>query len=765
MHDPASSRRTPLSARGEPKQWLFGASLVVALALIAGLLAIVLLQGAATFWPRPLELATLRDGTRLLGIPKITEPFAPNAEQQARLDALRAAGPLPDFAADADGRPLRRLYRVANRELGQDPFRWLPLFDAASLERPRDALFIERLGWGPWIGTPEALVEVERVTPAAGDPDPPADTSTPAGRVTHRPDPAAPAGTRSFMRTRFLAEGADAVIPALAEALPGLARRRAEIERINRVEIGHINAKTDRWRLRLREAELEYAEATARPSARLPWDAWAALVLIALASTAATAFRLFRSSTGPPVRRLILTTAISLFAVAAVSASILERPWAAPRADRVSLDAFRARAAAAQASLQQEFDALRSRVASLEADNARLRLLVRDVTTNRLAPTRQSEPDEPLMAAQVVRVVQPNALSLSGRAAVYFSRWREFIADEPREVNTEGGVFPVIVGTVLMTLLLAVAVVPLGVIAALYLREYARQGPLTSAIRIAINNLAGVPSIVYGVFGLGFFCYSVGGYVDAGPAAPASRSAWWFIAIVTILVLLAGVALAAISRPVPGTLPQSGHRWARRLAVLAWIAAAFGLAALLTTTPYFRGLFRANLPNPTFGGRGLLWASLTLALMTLPVVIVATEEAIAAVPRSVREGSYGCGASKWQTIRRIVLPGAMPGVLTGMILAMTRGAGEVAPLMLVGVLKSVSQLPVSLEFPFLHLNRSFMHLGFHIFDLGFQSPDSDAARPLVWTTTLLLITVVVLLNVTAITIRGRLRARLRGGVF
>jgi len=146
-------------------------------------------------------------------------------------------------------------------------------------------------------------------------------------------------------------------------------------------------------------------------------------------------------------------------------------------------------------------------------------------------------------------------------------------------------------------------------------------------------------------------------------------------------------------------------------------------------------------------------------LLTLPVVIVATEEAIAAVPRSMREGSYACGASKWQTIRRIVLPRAMPGILTGMILAMARGAGEVAPLMLVGASKWTSKLPVDDVFPYVHPERSFMHLGFHIYDVGFQSPDSEAAQPLVFTTTLLLVVLIAALNAAAMFIRSRLRKR------
>jgi phosphate transport system permease protein len=235
-------------------------------------------------------------------------------------------------------------------------------------------------------------------------------------------------------------------------------------------------------------------------------------------------------------------------------------------------------------------------------------------------------------------------------------------------------------------------VTPFGVLAALYLREYAHAGPVVSAVRIAVNNLAGVPSIVFGVFGLGFFCYILGGGLD-------------------------------------------------------------------------RLLFADRLPTPTFGTGGIMWASLTLALLTLPVVIVATEEALAAVPGSMREGSYACGASKWQTIRRIVLPRALPGIMTGLILAMARGAGEVAPLMLVGAVKLAPELPVDGVFPFVHAQRSFMHLGFHVYDLGFQSQNSEAARPMVFTTTLLLIAIVAALNIGAVWLRRRLRRRFQGGQF
>ena len=289
--------------------------------------------------------------------------------------------------------------------------------------------------------------------------------------------------------------------------------------------------------------------------------------------------------------------------------------------------------------------------------------------------------------SEVVRLIAPNRLSWGGKFAVYWDRWWEFLSERPRHANSQGGIWPALFGTVMMTLIMSILVVPFGVLAALYLREYAKPGVFVSLVRIAVNNLAGVPSIVFGVFGLSFFCYIVGTQIDE-----------WF--------------------------------------------------------------FSARLPNPTYGKGGLLWASLTLALLTLPVVIVATEEALASVPQSMREGSYGCGATRWQTIRRVVLPRALPGIMTGMILAIARGAGEVAPLMLVGAVKLTQDLPVDLgQAPFLFPERSFMHLGFHIYDLGFQSQDSEAARPMVYATTLLLITIVVSLNLGAIWLRARLRKR------
>ncbi|MFH2130206.1 MAG: phosphate ABC transporter permease PstA [bacterium] len=337
---------------------------------------------------------------------------------------------------------------------------------------------------------------------------------------------------------------------------------------------------------------------------------------------------------------------------------------------------------AESAGLNQTYQRLQVRADALKAEDQRFTIMLKDI---------EGRPKS-IRLSEMVRFYDANQLSLFRKLGVYFSRWGEFITAEPREANTEGGVMPAIFGTLLMTLLLVIAVAPFGVMAALYLREYAKQGYLVSIVRICVNNLAGVPSIVYGVFGLGFFAYTIGG----------------------------------------------------------------GLDALF---------FAEKLPSPTFGTGGLLWASLTLALLTVPVVIVATEEALAAVPQSMREGSLACGASKWQTIKNIVLPKALPGIMTGLILAMARGAGEVAPLMLVGVVKLAPELPLDGHFPFLHLERSFMHLGFHIFDVGFQSRNAEAGKPMVFVTTLLLIVMVATMNGVAIYIRSRLNRKFASSHF
>jgi ABC-type phosphate transport system permease subunit len=370
--------------------------------------------------------------------------------------------------------------------------------------------------------------------------------------------------------------------------------------------------------------------------------------------------------------------------------------------------------------------------------------------------------------ADIVRVVPTNRINLSQKMSVYLARWREFLLENPREANAEGGVFPAIWGTVVMTLIMTIAVVPFGVMAALYLREYTRSGPIVSMIRISINNLAGVPSIVYGVFGFSFFCYTIGAFVDGGPRNAGIApwpSHWWFLAMGITAATGCAAFFCSLLSSGPSHKQNSTTRWLSRVALVLWLASTAAICVLVLRSPFFEGFYREHLPNPTFGKGGLLWASLTLALLTLPVVIVATEEALAAVPNSLREGSLACGASKWQTIRRIVLPHARPGILTGAILAMARGAGEVAPLMLVGALPSAPDLPLDTEFPFIHGSRSFMHLGYQIYTLGFQSQNSEASKPMVFTCTLLLIAIVATLNVAAIYLRARLKQRFQGDQF
>ncbi|MCR9294909.1 MAG: ABC transporter permease subunit, partial [bacterium] len=365
--------------------------------------------------------------------------------------------------------------------------------------------------------------------------------------------------------------------------------------------------------------------------------------------------------------------------------------------------------------------------------------------------------------AEMTRFTKINQLSGLQSLAYYLARWREFLWESPREANNAGGIFPAIWGTVVLTLIMIVAVVPFGVMAALYLHEYTSSGPLVSLIRISINNLAGVPSIIYGVFGVAFFCYTMGAFIDGGPTnadiRPMPVNLWllWLLAAfatgIAALSCTIRYAKRAPRRQVKPALP----RWT----LLLWLA-CFGMVLLLIfKNPLFEGFYPQQLPNPTFGKGGILWAALTLALLTLPIVIVSTEEALAAVPRELRDASAACGASKWQTIRRIVIPYATPGIMTGGILAMTRGVGQVAPLMLVGALPRAPELPLDTEFPFLHLSRSFMHLGYQVYAFGIQGQNTEATQPLVFTCILLLVGVVALLNMSANWMRSRMKQRIR----
>lgn len=541
--------------RGEVFVWISSMGLFAGLAMVFALLVLILTQGLSVFWTAPVIRIELKpDSSLKLG----PEPFVDG--EITKIQNRKG------LAADAPPEREIQLF-IGNRDAYGASFKYFPADQVLSMATPRDVVLVERMEYGDAIGTFQSLRLAD-------------------GRVLDATDPA------------FLS--------SLGKETAAATSRRAEIRRIERDEIGRVNASLNS--LRLEQRALENARA-------------------------------FTSAEKQRIEGKI-------------------------------------------AGLQKEFERLAAEARTLR-DRQKQTILTLVLASGQ---TRE------IPTGEIVEFVQPNQLGFFQKSLRFFHNFWKFVSGEPREANTEGGIFPAIFGTAVMTLLMSIAVMPFGVVAAIYLREYAKQGPMVRAVRIAVNNLAGVPSIVFGVFGLGFFIYLSGATIDQ-----------WF--------------------------------------------------------------FSNKLPTPTFGTGGILWASLTLALMTVPVVIVATEEALAAVPRGVREGSLACGASKWQTIQRIVLPSAAPGILTGLILAMARGAGEVAPLMLVGVVKLAPTLPLDTEFPFLHPERKFMHLAFHIFDLGFQSPDSEAAKPMVFATTLFLILLVVILNLAAIILRERLRKKYATGAF
>ncbi|HEY7573992.1 MAG TPA: phosphate ABC transporter permease PstA [Thermoanaerobaculia bacterium] len=537
-------------ARGESGTvaiWLTGGALAACLLMIVGVVALVVTRASGFFWPSALVEYTLKDGKKFLVEELAREEIPPTPEN-----------PQPGERVQV---------RLANRDLYGLDFRWVPLSEVVSRSTPPNALLVQRQEYGDFQGYLKGITR--EGLPVAGEP--------------------------------FAA-----LLPLHEEAR----RRRGEISRLEKGEIGEVNYEIERKRLAIRKLEL-------KDPAR-----------------------------GTETQRRI----------AAIGAEIVE--------------------------LEAQYHALREKSTALVEENEKVQITLADANGE----------EKTMPAGAIVRYYRPNGLTFFQKVGIYFSRLWEFVAGEPRESNTEGGVFPAIFGTVMMVILMSAAVMPLGVLAALYLREYAKQGPLVRGVRIAVNNLAGVPSIVFGVFGLGFFVYLTGGAID-------------------------------------------------------------------------RLFYSERLPDPTFKTGGILWAALTLALLTVPVVIVATEESLAAVPRGAREGSYALGGTKWQTIRRVVLPAAAPGILTGLILAMARGAGEVAPLMITGVVKLAPELPFDGNFPFFHLERKFMHLGFHIYDVGFQSPNVEAAKPMVYITTLLLLGVVITLNLAAILIRERLRRKLRSATF
>jgi phosphate transport system permease protein len=553
-----------VSAIGEPSLWAFGGMLALGVMLIVGFLALIVYNGISTFWPKPIEIVTTKDGNRTAGEPFRYDSFRVGAERLAALPPETQAEIEANF-----GIANRTLYRIGNYDLYNADFRWVADFEVDSVEIPQDFYYVERQEWGPFVGRIASLTIEDQVIDL---------------------------GSLNY---------------AQLQAFQDEARNRfREIRRLEKSEIGTVNYYIERERLNIRRAELRF---------------------------------------GPE----------------------------APETQQV-----RAEANARIAEFEQQYQEIANRVRDIRAEDQRTRITLEEVG-GRTKEIRLSE---------VVRIYPSNTVTLAEQIGIYISRWSEFLTSEPREANTEGGVLPAIFGTVTMTLIMVIFVAPFGVITALYLREYAKQGRIVSAVRIAVNNLAGVPSIVYGVFGLGFFAYTFGASID-------------------------------------------------------------------------QLFYQERLPSPTFGTGGLLWSSLTLALLTVPVVIVASEEALSAVPRSMREGSLACGASKWQTIRNIVLPKAMPGIMTGMILAMARGAGEVAPLMLVGVVKLAPELPIDGFAPFIHLERSFMHLGFHIYDVGFQSRNSEAGKPMVFVTTLLLIGLIVVMTSLAIYVRNNLKRKYASSQF
>ncbi len=564
-------------SKGEPLLWLTGGGLVIALLMIAFLLLLVLKNGMGNYWPDKIIHFQLKNGESLMGeVTKIEYYRLP----KDKLDALDDQN--KKRIVENDGKEKRYLVRIGNYELTNEHFKWVSEYEISKVSYPEDAMIIERLEWGRFYGFPkEFLVEGK---PIATD-------------------------LKSIM-TNY---------DKYHSKMRGLWKDKVAIEK---GEIGKLNHKIEKERLKLKEAKLE-------------------------------------------LQKVKYSKDQNKIKAAEENLSRVEKEF--NEFNELS---------------KKEYDKFIHKIDELKKEYEKYSIKFKT------ADGREKE----IKLFEMVRSYYANTLTFSDKLKIYFSRWVEFLTDEPREANSEGGVFPAIFGTVVMTVIMSMFVVPFGVVAAIYMKEYAKSGKIISTLRIAINNLAGVPSIVYGVFGLGFFAYTLGATID-------------------------------------------------------------------------KLFYEAKLPNPTFGTGGILWSSLTLALLTLPVVIVATEEAINAVPNSLREGSYACGATKWQTIRYIVLPRAMPGIMTGFILAMSRGAGEVAPLMLVGAVKLAPEMPVDSIYPFVHLERSFMHLGFHIYDLGFQSQNSDAAIPMVYTTTLLLIGIVVSLNVMAIYIRNKLRKKFIGSVF
>jgi phosphate transport system permease protein len=534
---------------GSPWIWLSAGGVSLSLISVLGLLWLIASRGLSYFWPAEIYQFDVVDeqGQNYQVIGEIYDRERIPAEQLAHLNIGLAEG---------QESVERYLVKTGNRELVSLDFRWLLVPQITERQTPDNIAVIERRTNGNFYG---------------------------------------------YIETLYL-DGQQVSLDKLAQLMDRAEGFQAQIAELQKVDIGAINYKIERLRLKERKYRLD-GELTTENSNDL---------------------------------------------------------------------------AAQVAALKQQYQQLESRLLALREKVSRDKIDIRAMDGRVVT----------INLDNILRVSFNNKMSFGEKMMMFFSQIGAFLIDDPREANTEGGVFPAIFGTVLMVLLMTVIVSPLGVIAAIYLHEYAGKNALTKLLRIAVINLAGVPSIVYGVFGLGFFVYMVGGSLD-------------------------------------------------------------------------QLFYPETLPSPTFGTPGVMWSAITLAILTLPVVIVSTEEGLARIPSAMRHGSLALGATKAETLWRIILPIASPAIMTGIILAIARAAGEVAPLMLVGVVKMAPNLPLDGNFPFLHLDRKFMHLGFHIYDVGFQSPNVEAARPLVYATALLLVTIIVSLNMTAVTIRNRLRERYR----
>lgn len=721
----ARKQRRPISltARGEPMVWLTGGTVAASIIMIVGLLAFITYQGFTTFWPSPLAQVTYKVGDKQRTV--LGEPF--------RSERFRPEG------AAAGNTIGRTLYRIGNVDLTGERFVWINDDTVVDKTYPKDAVLFERYEWGNAYGHVEAVVANDKLYMGAN---------------------AWPEFQKQFAP---MAKATEELLAITKHELGDVSRRKNEIRldilgvalRSGKDSPAHEAAKKERT-TELADLDKKEQELIQRKNTLTDTMSGVRVYLKTIdgqyiPSERGTPDKAVSAARDGKVRLVDVEPGVTVAQPAEGSAAD------APRTVLIHPEAKQPRVEIVDAA---------GKVVESHVFWPNGTIAVKDGQDAKAGDTlgRQANP---LQISQVVRGYQPNAQAGADKAGTYFGRWWEFLSHDPREANTEGGVFPAIIGTVLMTFIMIIFVVPIGVIAAIYLREYAKQGLLVTIIRISVNNLAGVPSIVFGVFGLAFFCYGVGKWIDAGPTNPIPQGQWFVLLVVACALVVGALALSFLagkrSKDENQTIP-SVLKWG---GITLWIVAAGTVAYMVAGMPFFKGLYwvEASENTPVVGKSALIWASLTLALLTLPVVIVATEESLSAVPRSMREGSYACGASKWQTIRRIVLPRALPGIMTGMILAVARGAGEVAPLMLVGAVKLAPELPISSSFPFFGSDRSFMHLGFHIYDLGFQSPDSENARPLVFTTTFLLIAIVMLLNFSAMLIRSRLRKAHAGGAF